>query len=94
VTKRRIWLSNTLSKETLEKILKTHSPSTIANYIGLDHNTFTKFIDRVYKIPHFNKAYYIGLSYERKKQSKNSSLNKLYEETNRFLIELRKNNTF
>ena len=78
----------------LEEVLNTHSPSTIANILGMDHNTLIKFIDNIYKITRYNKAYYIKLSNQRKKQPKDSHINKIYENITQFLIDLRKNNPF
>jgi len=94
MTKTRIWLMDILSKDFLMQVLNTHSPSMIAELIGIDHNTMIKFIDRVYRIPRKDKAYYIRLAYERNRQPKTSDLNRLYDQLTELLIEIGSKNPF
>ncbi len=94
MTKQRLWIKKELPKEYLKTILKTHSPSKIAKLIGIDHNTFLKFLRVVYNIKPKEKGYYIALSYDRKQQSDNSELNRIYVETTRHLIDIGKRNPF
>ncbi|MBY8984763.1 MAG: hypothetical protein KGD65_06840 [Candidatus Lokiarchaeota archaeon] len=94
MTKNRIWLMDILPKDLLERIFNTHSPSTIANLIGIDHNTMIKFIDFVYKIPRKDKAYYIKLASERNRQTESSELNRLYNHFSNVLINIGNENPF
>ena len=94
MTKCRKWLGDILSKDFLIKILDTHAPSKIAKLIGINHMTLVKFIDHVYRIPRRDKAYYIKLTYERRRQPKNSEINRFYEVISQVLLEIRKNNPF
>jgi len=48
-----------LPKDFLVRILDTHSPSMVAELIGINHNTLIKFIDRVYRIPRKDRAHYM-----------------------------------
>ena len=94
MTRNRIWLIDILPKDFLVRILDTHSPSTIAKLIGIDHNTMIKFIDFVYKIPRKDKGYYIKLSSDRKREAETSELNQLYNQLTRLLIIIGNSNPF
>jgi hypothetical protein len=94
MTKNRIWLMDILPKDLLERILNTHSPTTIAKLIGIDHNTMVKFIDFVYKIPRKDKGYYIKLTSKRNRQAEISELNRLYNHFTRVLINIGNENPF
>lgn len=94
MTKQRKWLKKELPLEHLNLILKTHSPSKIAELIGIDHNTFIKFLKLVYSINPQDKGYYLRLSYERKRNSKTSKINRIYNERIQQLFEIGKRNPF
>ncbi len=94
MTKQRKWLKKELPLKLLNPILKTHSPSKIAELIGIDHNTFIKFLKLVYKINPQDKGYYLRLSYERKRNPKKSDINRIYNERTQQLFEIGKRNPF
>jgi len=91
MTKQRKWLKDKFPLNYLKEVLTTHSPSKIAELIGVDHNTFLNFLKVVYDIVPQEKGYYIRLSYERKK---NPKLNQIYKEKTYQLLEIGKKNPF
>ena len=94
MTKQRKWLKKELPLKLLIPILKTHSPSKIAELVGIDHNTFIKFLKLVYSINPQDKGYYLRLSYERKRNPKESKINRIYNEKTQQLFEIGKRNPF
>ena len=94
MTKQRRWLKKELPVKLLNPILKTHSPSKIAELIGIDHNTFIKFLKLVCSITPLDKGYYLRLSYERKQNPKKSKINRIYNEITQQLFEIGKRNPF
>ncbi|MFX1489232.1 MAG: hypothetical protein ACFFBI_08800 [Promethearchaeota archaeon] len=94
MTKIRLWLMEMLPKDFLIRVLETHSPSKVAELIGIDHITLIKFIDCVHKIPRKDKSYYIKLAYRRNRQSKGSEYNVLYDEITHLLTDIRDKNPF
>jgi len=94
MTKQRLWLKKVLPIKFLRQILTTHSPSKIAELLGVDHNTMLKFMKNVYKLNLMDKGYYIKLSYERKQSSVKNKLNKIYNERTQLLLEIGERNPF
>lgn len=94
MTKQRLWLKKVLPIKFLGQILTTHSPSKIAELLGVDHNTMLKFMKNVYKLNLMDKGYYIKLSYERKQSSVKNKLNKIYNERTQLLLEIGERNPF
>lgn len=94
MTKQRIWLKKVLPITFLKQILETHSPSKIAELIGVDHNTLLKFMRNVCKLTPKEKGYYIRLSYERKKSSVKNKLNITYNERTQQLSKIGELNPF
>ena len=94
MTKQRKWLKKVLPITFLKQILETHSPSKIAELIGVDHNTLLKFVRNVCKLTPKEKGYYIRLSYERKKSSVKNKLNIIYNERTQHLTKIGELNPF
>lgn len=94
MTKQRLWLKKVFPIKFLRQILTTHSPSKIAELLGVDHNTMLKFMKNVYKLNLMDKGYYIKLSYERKQSSVKNKLNKIYNERTQLLLEIGERNPF
>ncbi len=94
MTKQRLWLKKVLPIKFLRQILTTHSPSKIAELLGVDHNTLLKFMRNVYNLNLMDKGYYIKLSYERKRSSAKNKLCKLYNERTQLLAEIGERNPF
>ena len=94
MTKQRLWLKKVLPIKFLRQILTTHSPSKIAELLGIDHNTLLKFMRNVYNLNLKDKGYYIKLSYERKQSSAKNKLNKIYNERTQLIAEIGERNPF